>query len=84
MSLEEDFGWTGLLIEASPSYFEKLAARRRNAWTANVCLSGEIEKVNKNRGTEPGIGFKIEFWISERFQNKHGQIRGLDAGHGNN
>lgn len=45
LQLEKDFGWGGLLIEASPSLFGKLRKSRRSAWMANVCLSGKIEKV---------------------------------------
>jgi hypothetical protein len=48
LELEKEFGWSGLLIEASPSLFNKLLTRGRNVWAANVCLSGKIERVTKN------------------------------------
>ncbi|XP_035707692.1 uncharacterized protein LOC110850254 isoform X2 [Folsomia candida] len=62
LQLEKDFGWGGLLIEASPSLFGKLRKSRRSAWMANVCLSGKIEKVefkmnfNTSKDWMPGTG----------------------------
>jgi hypothetical protein len=40
LELEVQHGWTGLLIEASPTLFQQLKIKNRNAWLANVCLSG--------------------------------------------
>jgi len=60
IGLEANLNWTGLLIEASPSLFKQLRSKNRKAWTAGVCLSGEIEKVEflklKNFNTNPGAG----------------------------
>lgn len=39
LDLELDHSWTGLLIEANPSSYERLRGRNRKAWSSNVCLS---------------------------------------------
>ncbi|XP_021943517.2 protein Star [Folsomia candida] len=44
LPLERDWGWSGLLLEASPSLFQKLLTRNRKSWAANVCLSGRVEQ----------------------------------------
>ncbi|ODM90244.1 Protein Star [Orchesella cincta] len=36
--LEQAYNWTGLLIEANPEPFSKLATKNRNAWLINVAL----------------------------------------------
>ena len=37
--LERDLKWEGLLIEADPETFDKLASKNRKAWTGKFCLS---------------------------------------------
>lgn len=37
--LERTLDWSGLLIEASPPFFDQLSLRKRKAWTMPVCLS---------------------------------------------
>jgi len=39
LSLERDFGWKGLLVEADPTNFKLLLRKRRRAWLAPVCLA---------------------------------------------
>ncbi|XP_046460619.1 uncharacterized protein LOC124207282 [Daphnia pulex] len=41
IDLERKFNWGGILIEANPITFQKLAARNRKSWTLPVCLSLE-------------------------------------------
>ena len=41
LSLELEFGWTGLVIEPNPYYYAQLHARNRNIWSLNSCLSAE-------------------------------------------
>lgn len=36
--LERDLGWTGLLVEPNPVFFEALLARHRRAWATDLCL----------------------------------------------
>ncbi|XP_069171981.1 uncharacterized protein [Procambarus clarkii] len=38
LMLEKNLSWTGLLIEPDPRSFRILQERRRNAWTAPVCI----------------------------------------------
>ena len=38
--MERFLGWRGLLIEADPSNYELMMKKRRHAWAAHVCLSG--------------------------------------------
>ncbi|XP_037793537.1 uncharacterized protein LOC119589018 [Penaeus monodon] len=49
--LERDLGWTGLLVEPNPVFFEALLARHRRAWATDLCL-----------GTKP-YPVKTEFWV---------------------
>ncbi|XP_047485923.1 uncharacterized protein LOC125037005 [Penaeus chinensis] len=49
--LERDLGWTGLLVEPNPVFFEALLARHRRAWATDLCL-----------GTKPHA-YKTEFWV---------------------
>ncbi|XP_037793352.1 uncharacterized protein LOC119588781 [Penaeus monodon] len=49
--LERDLGWTGLLVEPNPVFFEALLARHRRAWATDLCL-----------GTKP-YAYKTEFWV---------------------
>ncbi|CAG0893086.1 unnamed protein product [Darwinula stevensoni] len=37
--LEENLGWTGLLVEPNPHLFLKMTNQKRNAWLAPYCLS---------------------------------------------
>lgn len=37
--LEIERNWTGLLVEANPTYFKKLLSLNRNAYSSNVCLN---------------------------------------------
>jgi len=37
--LEKEFGWTGLLVEASPALAQPLRDKHRKAWTSSACLS---------------------------------------------
>lgn len=37
--MERHLGWTGLLVEASPSNYEKMKKKNRKAWMSNTCLS---------------------------------------------
>ncbi|CAG0887685.1 unnamed protein product, partial [Darwinula stevensoni] len=39
--LEENYGWTGLLVEPNPHLFQKMTTQNRNAWLAPYCLSPE-------------------------------------------
>jgi len=39
LDLELKHNWTGLLIEGSPTNYQSLLARKRKAWSSNVCLS---------------------------------------------
>lgn len=39
LHLEQELGWTGILIEPDPIPFAALEARNRRAWILNVCLS---------------------------------------------
>lgn len=39
--LERSLKWTGLLIEANPTSYQKLLSRNRKSWTLPVCLSLE-------------------------------------------
>lgn len=36
--LERDLGWTGLLVEPNPVFFESLLTRHRRAWATDLCL----------------------------------------------
>ncbi|XP_069998346.1 uncharacterized protein [Penaeus vannamei] len=49
--LERDLGWTGLLVEPNPVFFESLLTRHRRAWATDLCL-----------GTKP-YPVKTEFWV---------------------
>ncbi|XP_021966736.1 uncharacterized protein LOC110861910 [Folsomia candida] len=40
IALEKDQQWSGLLIEGSPLLSKILRRKRRNAWVADVCLTG--------------------------------------------
>ena len=37
--MERSLGWTGILIEADPDSYKKLAHRGRKVWHLPVCLS---------------------------------------------
>nr|XP_053642583.1 uncharacterized protein LOC128695782 [Cherax quadricarinatus] len=37
--MEQELGWTGLLIEPDTSSYRALRAKRRKAWISNTCLS---------------------------------------------
>ena len=37
--MERSLGWTGILIEADPDTYKKLADRGRKVWHLPVCLS---------------------------------------------
>lgn len=37
--LEQEMGWTGLLVEPNPVSYSRLVAKHRKAWTSNTCLS---------------------------------------------
>jgi len=39
--LEKELGWTGLLVEAEPTFFNKLITKNRRAWLSPTCLSLE-------------------------------------------
>lgn len=40
--LEQELGWTGLLIEAEENSYKALLSKRRKAWSSNTCLSSEF------------------------------------------
>lgn len=37
--LEQELGWTGLLVEPDPDSFRQMTFKHRKAWTTNTCLS---------------------------------------------
>lgn len=39
LSLERNYGWSGVLIEADPYYFEIMLTRNRKSWLIPTCLS---------------------------------------------
>ncbi|CAL4118356.1 unnamed protein product, partial [Meganyctiphanes norvegica] len=39
--LEEEMGWTGLLVEPNPFSYKDLLLKHRKAWSVNACLSTE-------------------------------------------
>ncbi|KAK3851393.1 hypothetical protein Pcinc_041956 [Petrolisthes cinctipes] len=39
--LEQELGWTGLLVEPDPYSFLHLGHKHRKAWTSNACLSSD-------------------------------------------
>lgn len=39
--LEQELGWTGLLIEPNPDHYRNLLAKHRKAWTSQTCLSSQ-------------------------------------------
>nr|XP_053626976.1 uncharacterized protein LOC128684734 [Cherax quadricarinatus] len=39
--LEQELGWTGLLVEPNPLSYQKLLSKQRKAWISNTCLSPE-------------------------------------------
>lgn len=45
LSLEKYYGWTGLLIEPTPSLMKSLRSKIRKAWTIQACL--HVRMVNQ-------------------------------------
>ncbi|CAL8142823.1 unnamed protein product [Orchesella dallaii] len=39
LALEQQYEWTGLLIEPDPFVFPRLVFKHRKAWTSDICLS---------------------------------------------
>ncbi|XP_069988892.1 uncharacterized protein [Penaeus vannamei] len=39
LALEQDLGWTGLLVEPDAKNYQLLRTKHRRAWSANVCLA---------------------------------------------
>ncbi|XP_071524486.1 protein Star-like [Panulirus ornatus] len=39
--LEQELGWTGLLIEAEENNYKSLRSKHRRAWSSSTCLSSE-------------------------------------------
>ncbi|XP_042208726.1 uncharacterized protein LOC121856996 [Homarus americanus] len=60
--LERDHGWTGLLVEPNPVFFQRLKGRHRKAWASDLCL-----------GTQP-YPFKTHFWVYTGADPKQGLI----------
>ncbi|XP_045617986.1 protein Star [Procambarus clarkii] len=59
--LEQDLGWTGLLVEPNPASYHKLVNKHRKAWTSNTCLSPEpfpMESVLVSVGMKKLFSFK--------------------------
>lgn len=55
LAFEEKLGWTGLLIEASPSLYSQLQQNRPNATCVRACAAGSaIEKVFAEDGLSGG------------------------------
>lgn len=41
LDLEIRNGWSGILVESSPTAFRNLKRKKRKSWTVPVCLSSE-------------------------------------------
>ncbi|XP_042862707.1 uncharacterized protein LOC122247478 [Penaeus japonicus] len=39
LSLEHDYNWRGILVEANPTFFERLLKKHRKSWAVNACLN---------------------------------------------
>ena len=39
LRLEQDFGWSGLLVEANPDLYAKVKSKHRNSISINSCIS---------------------------------------------
>ena len=75
LAFEEKLGWTGLLIEASPSLYSQLQQNRPNATCVRACAAGSaIEKVFAEDGLSGGtIAIQLQnensTWISVTCQS---------------
>ncbi|XP_076065330.1 uncharacterized protein LOC143039336 [Oratosquilla oratoria] len=66
--LEQDYGWTGLLVEAAENNFKNLMYKHRKAWASDLCLAGKP------------FPYKMLFWQADSDIGYYLEIkRGLSA-----
>ncbi|XP_021959836.1 uncharacterized protein LOC110855736 [Folsomia candida] len=90
LGLEIGSSWTGLLIEASPNLFQKMKRKHRKAWLSDVCLSGEIERIEFLKSTlndnpwrvgqgkiNPGRKYKLPAYLGEPIDLNRHEVEGV-------
>lgn len=78
--LERTLGWSGILAEPSPPFYQQLESRHRKAWTMPVCLSIEPYPMkvihNANNINQPDISvIRLVFTSQVNFQ----VVRGFNS-----
>ncbi|CAL4179855.1 unnamed protein product, partial [Meganyctiphanes norvegica] len=75
--LEQEMGWTGLLVEADPTLYEKMVVKNRKAWISPSCISinNYPEKVSfKGYDAEEGSDLAMQMLVRST-----GNVDGIHA-----
>jgi FkbM family methyltransferase len=80
LHLEQNYGWTGLLVEADPKYFQWLTSKNRKAWSINACLAINPypEKVTMSRIRDQDALTMIKE-VADKERRRHPQAEEFDA-----
>lgn len=61
--LEQELGWTGLLVEPDPVSYSRLVTKHRKAWTSNTCISNTgFTKTSVHVSLTLPPGFSVSPW----------------------